>query len=95
MLANTVMPMKGLKIESLADPFYPRFWGMRLGEVYPGGGIPRGVFVCSMGDLFGVGVPDDWTRRVFERIRSRPAWRFYLLTKQPQNLAKWSPFPDN
>jgi len=28
-------------------------------------------------------------------IRLRPDCRFYLLTKQPQNLIKWSPFPDN
>ena len=28
-------------------------------------------------------------------IRKCPQHRFLFLTKQPQNLAKWSPFPDN
>ena len=28
-------------------------------------------------------------------IRANPQHRFYFLTKQPWNVAKWSPFPDN
>jgi len=50
-----------------------------------------------MGDLFGIGVPEHWTERVLDKIGR--SWyrehRFYLLTKQPQNLPQWSPFPDN
>ena len=81
------------------DPFYPRLWTDRYNDdvrVEPAAiHRPRGVFVCSMGDLFGQGVPTDWTVWILEFIRVHPFWRFYLLTKQPQNLAKWSPFPDN
>lgn len=81
-----------------ANPFYPRLWENKL-TGNKNNPISRkrtiGVFVCNMGDLFGIGVPEDWTRRVLEHIERSPQHRFYLLTKQPQELAKWSPFPDN
>ena len=49
-----------------------------------------------MSDLFGLGVPEEWTRQVFDRIRrSSYRNRYYLLTKQPQNLIKFNSFPDN
>ena len=90
------------------DPFYPRFWMNRIEELtkateheWGGGRIvkhrqyPKGIFVCDMSDLFGIGIPEQWTRRVLYVIERYPQHRFYLLTKQPQNLAKFSPFPDN
>ena len=79
------------------DPFYPRFWEDRLYDSRDElcGGKPKGVFVCDMSDLFGIGIPPDWTKRVLDVIESRSQHRFYLLTKQPQNLIKFSPFPDN
>ena len=86
--------------DDLADPFYPRFWEDRVREDFGScyaGAAPKGIFVCDMGDLFGIGVPEAWTRRILSHIGM--AWyrehRFYLLTKQPQNLIKWSPFPEN
>ena len=77
-----------------ADPFYPRFWPERLGQPY----IyekPCRIFVCDMGELFGDWVPEVWQREVLNIIWSNPWHRFYLLTKQPQNLIKFSHFPDN
>jgi len=56
---------------------------------------PRGIFVCDMSDLFGKGIPEEWTLKVLNAIRNDPYDRFYLLTKQPQNLIKFSPFPEN
>jgi len=103
---NTIMqfsdgyaPMK-LKV---TDPFYPRFWEDRLYEIKrPLSCIghsklqkPKGIFVCDMSDLFGIGIPKEWTNQVLWAIKERPEHRFYLLTKQPQNLIKFSPFPDN
>jgi len=89
--------------KAINDPFYPRFWPERLksreqgfGD-YMSGAFPKGIFVCDMSDLFGIGIPEEWTRRVLENI-GQPWYkehRFYLLTKQPQNLIKFSPFPDN
>ena len=55
---------------------------------------PAGIFVGSVMELFHeatIGVMPD----ILETIKDCPQHRFYLLTKQPQNLAKFSPFPDN
>jgi len=76
------------------DPFYPRFWPERL-EQLKVNQKPRGIFVCDMSDLFGIGIPEQWTRVVLDYMKNNPWHRFYLLTKQPQNLIKWSPFPEN
>ena len=77
-----------------ATPFYPRFWQEKLFQPYVKGRA-KGIFVCDMSDLFGIGVPEEWTKMVMNTIKECPQHRFYLLTKQPQNLIKWSPFPDN
>jgi len=54
-LANHNLPFPVIGDDSynaaLLDPFYPRFWEDRLGD------IPlkpvRGIFVCDMGEMFG------------------------------------------
>ena len=64
---------------------------------------PSTIGVCFMGDLFDDAIdPGGWQAnawtlraRIFNTIRLSPQHRFLFLTKQPQNLAKWSPFPDN
>jgi len=76
------------------DPFYPRFWPERMAGQFSTR-TPQGIFVCDMSDLFGIGIPEDWTWQVIDVIIKHPRHRFYLLTKQPQNLTKFSPFPDN
>jgi len=82
--------------DALNDPFYPRFWSDRCNRIDMGPvGKPKGIFVCDMSDLFGIGIPEEWTHRVLDRCKDMPHHRFYLLTKQPQNLIKWSPFPSN
>ncbi len=75
------------------DPFYPRFWESKLYHAW--GGKPKGIFVCDMSDLFGLGIPQKWTETVLNLIRLHDRNRYYLLTKQPQNLVQFSPFPDN
>jgi len=78
------------------DPFYPRFWEDRLHKLVLFGGYKeRGIFVCDMGELFGDWIPEAWQKKIFAAIKCYPQHRFYLLTKQPQNLIKFSPFPDN
>ncbi len=78
------------------DPFYPRFWPEKVSEMKPlFHRKEKGIFVCDMSDLFGIGIPDDWISQVLFAIKVNPWHRFYLLTKQPQNLIKFSPFPDN
>ncbi|GAG45494.1 unnamed protein product, partial [marine sediment metagenome] len=56
---------------------------------------PRGIFVCDMGELFGDWIPEKWQEQIFRIIEINNQHRFYLLTKQPQNLLPWSPFPEN
>lgn len=87
----------GMRELELRNPFYPRFWPERmwLHELVGSKRKAKGIFVCDMSDLFGIGVPEEWTRRVLDVIKEHPQHRFYLLTKQPQNLAKFSPFPPN
>ena len=59
----------------------------------------KNVFTCSMADLFGKWVPDDWIMRVFEVVIAAPQWNFLFLTKFPQRLQEISDkldgFPDN
>ena len=44
---------------------------------------PRTIFVCSMADLFGEWVPDEWIRQVFEACKAAPWHRYLFLTKNP------------
>lgn len=107
-LSGGIVATEGVDHENLLDPFYPRLWRDRLIELQslsttpyysqrrlPSEIKPRGIFVCDMGELFGDWVPRQWQAEIFKAIKGHPQHRFYLLTKQPQNLAKYSPFPDN
>lgn len=87
-------------VEAEFDPFYPRFWEDRMPYLrrYPKGGFGKagkGIFPCDMGDLFGKGVPKEWTEKVLSTIRYFGEHRFYLLTKQLETLVQFSPFPAN
>lgn len=46
----------------------------------------KNVFVCSMADLFGDWVPQEWIDRVIEAVRKNPQWNFLFLTKNPSRL---------
>jgi len=81
--------------ENRDNPFYPRFWEDRVDKMSMYTGVGKGIFTCDMSDLFGIGVPEQWTNQVLQAIKFNPRNRFYLLTKQPQNLIKFSPFPEN
>lgn len=61
---------------------------------------PRTIFVCSMADLFGEWVPDEWIKAVFEACAEAPQHRYLFLTKNPQRyVALYAldklPFGDN
>lgn len=73
-------------------PFEPRFWPDRLGAPY-NTKIPRSqdirdrsVFVCSMGDLFGEWVPQEWIDQVMDVVLKASGWNFIFLTKNPERL---------
>lgn len=45
---------------------------------------PRTIFVCSMADLFGDWVPDEWIEQVFKACEAAPQHRYLFLTKNPK-----------
>lgn len=77
-----------------SDPFAPRFWPKRL-EQPARIKKPCRIFVCSMGELFNPKLPDSWLQAVFAMIEANPRHTFQLLTHQPDQLARFSPFPDH
>lgn len=46
------------------------------------------VFVCSMADLFGKWVPDEWIKAVFHACLKSPHWEYIFLTKWPERYSK-------
>jgi protein gp37 len=42
------------------------------------------VFVCSMADLYGKWVPDEWIERVHASCIANPKWDYLMLTKFPR-----------
>lgn len=45
---------------------------------------PSTIFVCSMADMFGEWVPDEWIEEVFKACRAAPQHRYLFLTKNPK-----------
>lgn len=93
---NTRTP-KGYTGYPNLDPFYPRLWPGRFKAFEPRGDHAkrRGIFLNSMSEWAAPWVPRTWQDMMFDGIRANPDDRFYLCTKQPQELVKFSPFPDN
>ena len=50
---------------------------------------PRGIFVCSMGDLFHDDVPNEFIRQVFFIMGHAITHRFMILTKRPERMKIW------
>lgn len=44
---------------------------------------PRNIFVCSMGDLFGAWIADEWIQEVLQACEAAPQHRYLFLTKNP------------
>lgn len=51
---------------------------------------PRTIFVCSMADLFGYWVPDEWIAEVLKACDAAPQHRYLFLTKAPSRYEKIS-----
>ena len=49
---------------------------------------PRNIFVCSMADLFGDWVPDEWIAEVFRACEAAPQHRYLFLTKNPDRYIR-------
>ena len=49
---------------------------------------PRTIFVCSMADLFGEWVPEEWILDVFRAMQDAPQHRYLMLTKNPSRFSR-------
>lgn len=67
--------------------FMPTFHRYRLNEYTDKKG--RNIFVCSMADLFGAWVPDDWKIEVLDACRKAPQHNYLFLTKDPIGYSIW------
>mgnify|MGYP002521430648 CR=1 FL=1 len=81
--------MRGMRINAGAiQPypfdFTPTFHRYKL-DVPQHWKKPRTIFVCSMADLFGDWVPDEW----IEACEAAPQHRYLFLTKNPKRLKKF------
>jgi len=56
---------------------------------------PSRIFVGSTIELFGEWVKPEWMNCILEHCKHNPQHTFIFLTKKPENLYKWSPFPPN
>ena len=56
---------------------------------------PSRIFVGSTMELFGDWIKPEWMEQIMALPHNFPQHTFLFLTKQPQNLIAWSPFPPN
>lgn len=62
------------------EPTLHRYRMQEPGEVK----TPSTIFVCSMADLFGDFIPDEWVFEVFKACAEYPQHRYMFLTKNPR-----------
>lgn len=81
-------PFKNCRGKTLPFPagFEPTLHEYRLGDVAKKK-KPASIFVCSMADLFGPWVPDEWIERVFQACKAAPWHHYMFLTKYPERYA--------
>lgn len=74
--------------------FAPTFHRYKLDEYANKTG--RNIFICSMADLFGYWVPEEWIREVFKACEKAPQHNYLFLTKNPERYAECGvPVNDN
>lgn len=86
------------KVEPYPAGFEPTFHKYRLNDYIDKKG--RNIFVCSMADLFGGWVPDEWIEAIFKACEKAPQHNYMFLTKNPGRyvdlINKWKlPVTDN
>lgn len=88
---DPVLPVPTRRVRTKPEPypygFKPTFHRYRLDEPRHWK-KPRSIFVCSMADLFGEWVPDEWIEEVFRACEKAPQHRYLFLTKNPARLCK-------
>lgn len=67
--------------------FIPTFHRYRLNDYI--GKKGRNIFACSMADLFGKWVPDEWIKEVFAACEKAPQHNYLFLTKNPARYEEY------
>lgn len=84
-----VLPVPTRRVRTKPEPypygFKPTFHRYKLDEPQRWKN-PRNIFVCSMADLFGEWVPDEWIAEVFRACEAAPQHRYLFLTKNPKRF---------
>lgn len=70
------------KVQPYPFDFFPTFRRYKLDDPLRWK-KPRTIFVCSMADLFGEWVPDEWLQEIFEACDKASQHRYMFLTKNP------------
>lgn len=85
--ALAVLEKPYVSMDGVTNPypyeFLPTFHRYRL-DIPATWKKPRNIFVCSMADLFGDWVPDEWIAEVFNACADAPQHRYLFLTKNPE-----------
>jgi len=63
------------------NPFRPTFHESRLKEPSTVKGHAL-IFLCSMGEFYDPGVPEQWRERIYDQMEKNPNLVFQILTKQ-------------
>jgi protein gp37 len=84
-----------LDYEREGDPFRPMFHPERFLEPAKVK-KPSKIFVCSVADLFGDWVPEEWIKQIINYTCFAAPWHiFQFLTKNPKRLKDFKPWPLN
>lgn len=86
-LENPAIDSETGRVSPYPFDFEPTFHRYRL-DIPSRWQRPRTIFVCSMADLFGDWVPDEWIQEVFEACRKAPQHRYLYLTKNPKRYSE-------
>lgn len=82
-----VLPVPTRRVRTEPEPypygFKPTFHRYKLDEPKSWKKL-RNIFVCSMADMFGDWVPDEWIQEVFKACEAAPQHRYIFLTKNPR-----------
>ena len=87
-IRKKAMPGKIGAITPYPHDFEPTFHRYKLKEPQRWE-KPRTIFVCSMADLFGEWVPDEWIDRVILSTQKARQHRYLFLTKNPERYDEW------
>ena len=72
---------------------YPAMAELQIKEKHLQSNFPKKpavIFTGSSTDMFGDWVPEEWIRRVLDKVRENPRHTFLFLTKNPERYAEFN-----